>query len=161
MLNRQLFASTSFSKDIKELRIKNPLNFIFSYLNINSIRNKFSDLRQVICDNVEILTIAETKIGSSFPTAQIRLANHRTPYRLDISNNSGGILVYVRSNIPTRQLNCGNVCKSIQAVPFEMNLRKEKRLVISIYRPSSQNSKFFLNSLTSIIDHFTKLLTII
>ena len=29
--------------------------------------------------------------------------------------------------------------------------------MISIYRPPSQNSEFFLNSLTSIIDHFTKL----
>ena len=114
-------------------------------------------MQKVICDNVDILTIAETKIDSSFPTAQFRLANYHTPYRLDISNKSGGILVYIKSNIPTRQLNCGNLCKSIQAVPFEINLRKEKWLVISIYRPPSQNSEFFLNSLTSIIDHFTKL----
>ena len=130
---------------------------IFSYLNINSIRNKLSDLQQVICDSVSILTIAETKIDSSFPTAQFRLANYHTPYRLDISNKSGGILVYIKSNIPTRQLNCGDLCKSIQAVPFEINLRKEKWLVISICRPPSQNSEFFLNTLTSIIGHFTKL----
>ena len=154
--NRQLSASTSLSKELKELRIENPLNLIFSYLNINSTRNKFSNLQQVICDRVDILTIAETKIDSSFPTAQFRLANYHTPYRLDISNKSGGILVYIKSNIPTRQLNCGNLCKSIQAVPFEINLRKEKWLVISIYQPPSQNSDFFLNSLTSIIYHFTK-----
>ena len=36
-------------------------------------------------------------------------------------------------------------------------MRKEKWLVTSIYRPPSQNSEFFLNSLTNIIDHFTKL----
>ena len=41
-------------------------------------------------------------------------------------------------------------------VPFEINLRKEKWLVISIYRPPSQNSAFFLNSITNITDHFTK-----
>ena len=46
--------------------------------------------------------------------------------------------------------------KSIQAISFELNLRKEKWLVISIYRPSSQDSEFFLNSLTIILDHFTK-----
>ena len=113
-------------------------------------------MQQLICDSVDILAIAETKIDYSFPTAQFRLANYHTPYRLDISNKSGGILVYIKSNIPTRQLNCGNLCKSIQAVPFEINLRKEKWLVISIYRSPSQNSEFFLNTLTSIIDHFTK-----
>ena len=42
-------------------------------------------------------------------------------------------------------------------VSFEINLRKEKWLVISIYRLPSKNSEFFLNSLTSIIDHFWKL----
>ena len=46
--------------------------------------------------------------------------------------------------------------KSIQAILFELNLRKEKWLVISIYRPPSQDSEFFLNSLTVILDHFTK-----
>ena len=102
--NRQLSASTSTSiaKELEELRIENPLNLIFSYLNINSIRKKLSDLQQVICDSVDILTIAETKIDYSFPTAQFRLANYHTPYRLGISNKSGGILVYIKSNIPTR-----------------------------------------------------------
>ena len=59
--------------------------------------------------------------------------------------------------MPILQLNCGNLCKSIQAVPFEINLRKEKLLVISIYWPPSQNSEFFRNSFTNILDHFTKL----
>ena len=81
---------------------------IFSHLNINSIKNEFKDLQQVTCDSVDILTIAETKIGSSFPTAQFRFANYHTPYRLDIIDKSGGILVYMKSNIPTLQLNCGN-----------------------------------------------------
>ena len=145
--NRQLSASTSLSKELKELRIEKPLNLIFSYLNINSTRNKFSNLQQVICDSVDILTIAETKIDSSFPTVQFRVANYHTPYRSDIRNKSGDILAYIRSNVPTRQQNYGNLCKPIQVVPFEINLRKEKWLMISIYRPPSQNSECFLNSL--------------
>ena len=83
--NRQLSASTSTSiaKELKELRIKNPLNLIFSYLNINSIKNKLSDLQQVICDSVDVLTIAETKIDSSFPTAQFRL-NYHTVIKVEV-----------------------------------------------------------------------------
>ena len=76
------------------------------------------------------------------------------PYRLDVSNRSGGILVYVKSSIPSRRLSCENLCNSIQAVPFEINLRKEKWLVISIYRPPSHNSEYFLNNLTKMIDLF-------
>ena len=125
--NRQLSPSTSIPKELKKLRIENLLTFIFSYLNIiNSTRNKFNDLGQVICDSVDIFGIAATKIDSSFPTTQSRLANYHTPYRLDISTKSGGILVYIESNIPTHQLNCEKLGKSIQVVPFEINLRKEK-----------------------------------
>ena len=64
------------------------------------------------------------------------------PYCLEISNKSGCIFVYIKSNTPTCQLNCRNFCNSIQAVPLEINSRKEKWLVISIYRPPSQNSEF-------------------
>ena len=37
-------------------------------------------------------------------------------------------------------MNCGNLYKSIQVVPFEINLRKEQWLMISIYQSPSQNS---------------------
>ena len=39
-------------------------------------------------------------------------------------------------------MNCGNLYKSIQVVPFEINLRKEQWLMISIYQSPSQNSYF-------------------
>ena len=78
---------------------------------------------------------------------------------MDINSKSGGILQkwrHVKSSVPSRKLKCDVLLKSIQAIPFELNLRKEKWLVISIYRPPSQDSEFFLNSLTVILDHFTK-----
>ena len=58
------------------------------------------------------------------------------------------------SSIPSRSLSFEELCISIQAIPFEINLRKEEWLVISLYRPPSQNSEYFLNSLTKIIDYF-------
>ena len=124
--NRRLSISTSLSKELNDLRIENALNVILFYLNINSIRNNSSDLQQVISDSVAILAIAETKIDSTFLTAQFHFANYHTTYRLDISDKCGGILDYIKTNVPTFQLNCGNLYKSIQAVPLEINLRKEQ-----------------------------------
>ena len=91
---------------------------------------------------------------------KFRLANYHSPYPLDISGKNVGILPCIRSNIPTHQLNCGNLCKSIQVAPFEINLRKEKWFLIPFYRPPSQNCDFFLNSLTNIIDISRNFLTI-
>ena len=51
----------------------------------------------------------------------------------------------------THCLFCEELCNSIQAIPFEISLREEKWLVISTYCPSSQNTEYFLTSLTKII----------
>ena len=58
------------------------------------MRNKFTDL-QTINGNVDIASVAETKLDASFPSVQFTLEGYHIPYRLDINNKSGGILVYV------------------------------------------------------------------
>ena len=40
---------------------------IFSKLNTNYIRNKFGNLCGLVAANVDILSIAETKLNPSFP----------------------------------------------------------------------------------------------
>ena len=79
---------------------------------------------------VDILIVAETKIDASFPTAQFSVEGYHKPYRLDVSEKSGSISVSINFSIPSKQLHCGNLNLSIQAVSFEINLRKYKWLVI-------------------------------
>ena len=90
-------------------------------------------LREGDIQNVDILVIAETKIAESFPTAQFLLVGCHSPYRLDKSPKSGRILVYVKSLTPSCRLNFPNLSFRIQAIPFELNLRKKKWLVIYIW----------------------------
>ena len=53
------------------LKQHSHLNYvIFSYLNINSIRNKFGDLDKMVDENIDILCIAEAKLDESFPNNQ-------------------------------------------------------------------------------------------
>ena len=47
-----------------------------------------------------------------------------------------------------------NVLVSTQVIPFEINLKKEKWLAISIYRVPLQNSEYLLNYFTKIIEYF-------
>ena len=88
--------------------------------------------RDVVMDNVDILAIAETKLMNRSPQL---LVEYHSPYRLYKSPIKGGIFVYVKSLISFRQLNFPNLPFKIQAIPFKLNLRKEKWLVISVYRP--------------------------
>ena len=132
-----------------------PKNVILSYLNINSIRNKFENLREIVKQNVDVLAVGETKIDTSFPSAQFFLEGYHSPYRPDISRKSGGLLVYVKTTIPSRQLSLPKFQFRTQALPFDLNLRNEKWLVISIYRPPLDSLARFLEFLASITDIFS------
>ena len=52
---------------LKRLRHSDFNNVIFSYLNINSIKNKFGDLDKIVDGNIDILYTAEAKLNESFP----------------------------------------------------------------------------------------------
>ena len=82
---------------------KDKLNkLIIAHLNINSIRNKFDSLADIIKDNIDILMISETKVEDSFPDGQFLLDGFGTPFRLDRNRNSGGIMLFIRNNIPAK-----------------------------------------------------------
>ena len=91
---------------------------------------------------MDIFTIVETKLIGSFPTAEFEIKEYYSLSRLDVTNKSGGLLVYIKSSIPSRNLSCGDVYNSKQAISFEINLRKEKWLMISIYHPHLPDKVF-------------------
>ena len=140
--------------DIKKLRLKYPTNVIASFININSIRNKLENLSEFVKNNVDVLTIAETKIDSSFTTPSLEIDGYSSPFRLDSSKTSGGLLVYVNENIPSKALNKLLLPNDIQAIPFELNFRKQKWLIIAAYKLPQQNSIYFLNCLGDILDFY-------
>ena len=74
------------SSNIENIRSKNPNSLIIAQLNINSLRYKFDSLVEILRSHVDILLISETKIDSSFPTAQFKIEGYTT-YRLDRNSN--------------------------------------------------------------------------
>ena len=102
----------------------------------------------------DIFTIAETKIDSSFPVSQFKQTGYKIPYRLDISDTSGGLLVYVKCGLPSRLLTNFSLPGDVQIIPFELKLHKEKWLVVSSYRPPKQNLSYFLEHLSNLLDFY-------
>ena len=52
---------------LKRLQHSHLNKFIFSYLSIISIRNKFGDLDKMVDRNIDLLCIAETKLDEFSP----------------------------------------------------------------------------------------------
>ena len=108
---------------------------VFSYLNINPIRNKFDYLCELAAGNVDILCIAETKLYPSFPNSQFLIPSFHKTLRMGVSSWRGGLLVYIQSSLPSKMLTKVKLLNNIQTIPLELNLRKDEGLFVSIYKP--------------------------
>ena len=128
---------------------------ILGHLNINSLPNKFDALKKIIKNNIDILILSETKLDDSFPDAQFKLHGFRDPYRLDRNSRGGGILVYIREDIPSKSVNIKSDC-SIESITIDINLRKRKWLLNCSYNPHKNLIKNHLECLSRIIDELGK-----
>ena len=140
---------------LRNLRSKNAGNIIFSYLNINSIRNKFENLCELVAGNVDILCIAETKLDPSFPNSQFLIPGFHKPLRIDLSSRRGELLVYIKSSLPCKMLTKFKLPNNIQIIPFELNLRKDKWLFVCIYKPPLLNDQYFVSILSNLLDFYS------
>ena len=119
--------------NLKAVHLQNPKNINLSYININSIRNKFGSFCSLISSHVNILSIAETKLDYSFPNAQFLIPNFHQPFRLDINRNSGGLLVFVRSSIPARMLSHYRLPPDIPILIYLFQSQKSCKTLKHIY----------------------------
>ena len=90
---------------------------IIGHININSLRNKFELLSEMVRDKVDLLMIFKTILDSSFPNAQFYM-------RLDINSKGGGIILYVREDTPSKSLNFSCIDQDKEYFLIEINLRK-------------------------------------
>ena len=67
--------------------------------------------------------ISEKKIDDSFPLGNFLIGGFSEPYRLDRDSLGGGILLYVREDIPTNLIEVET--KSIEGFSVEINLHKD------------------------------------
>ena len=141
---------------MKDLRVKNYNKIIVGHLNINTIANKFDQLKTLVDSNIDVLVIAETKLDDCFPTAQFLIKGYSKPYRLDRTCHGGGILIYVREDIPSKELNKHKFPNDIEGIFIELNLRKTKWLLCGSYHPPSQSLDYFLNILERSIDIYSE-----
>ena len=115
------------------MRKGNLNKLIFAHLYSKQI-DLFSEQ---IKGTIDVLKISETKIDYSFPIGQFLIEGFCTPYRLDRNSKGGGVLLYVREDIPsnliTVDINPG--INLIERFYVELNLRNNKWLINCSYNP--------------------------
>ena len=100
--------------------------------------------------HTDMLMISETKLNESFSTRQFLLGGYSVPFRFDKNENGGGILLYVREDIPSKLLLINN---NIKVFVVEINLRKKKKWLLSCsYNPTKMQISNHLAELSQSTD---------
>ena len=133
---------SDYFSELKTLRFKNPKNLIMGHLNINLLRNKLESIKPIINPNFDIFLVSGTKLDESFPNNQFSLSGYRM-FRQDRNCFEGGLCIYVKENIMSKQLNL-HLEKETEAIYLEINIRLRKWLTVGLYKPPNQNNSLFL-----------------
>ena len=98
---------------LQKLRVNNLLRIVAGQLNISSTRNKFCNIFK---PKIDILLVSET---------------YSLPYRLDKTCKGGGLLLYVRDNIPSKQIRLKFIeDETFEGVSIETDLKKVVSLML-------------------------------
>ena len=141
---------------LKDIKLRNVKRLTIASLNINSVANKFEQLKIIVSGNVDILVLIETKIDDTFPTSQFLIEGYSKPYRLDRNRYGGGILIFIRDDIPSKLLSRHNFSHDIEGIFVEINLRKEKLLLFGTYHPPSQSDLYYFEQIGQSLDIYNR-----
>ena len=108
-----------------------------------------------ICGYVDIPLVAEIKLDPSFPNFQFLIFVFHELMKLEIPSKCGGMLVYIKSSLPSRIMSNFKLPENIQVMLYVLNLRKEKWLFLSFYKPPLQSSIYFLDFLNDLLDFYS------
>lgn len=127
------------TNDYPELALfcrNNFKNLKLFHLNVNSLRNKFSEVN-LLLRYVDILCLTETKLNDSFPQNQFAVGEFKG-IRKDRNEHGGGILCYIRSTIPHRNRpDLSFNFNGIESIVVEVATKSSKLMFACLYRPPS------------------------
>ena len=109
-------------------------NLLLIHLNINSIQNKFDDLKILNSElRSQIIVLSETKIDSTFKNEQFQLQGYNM-YRRDRKKGGGGLMAFISHNIISTKL-ISPILKLIEVLALEIKVNNKTFLLIAAYRP--------------------------
>ena len=126
--SKKTFSSVS---ELIELRNKYLNNPVIGYLNINSLRNKIIDLREIMSKAPhDIVCTDETKLDESFPDFHFHMESYQfPPFRRDRNSKGGGKLVFVKNGLIAKRVKDLETIVS-ETICIELTITKKKWCIL-------------------------------
>ena len=112
-------------------------------------------LKEVVGNKTDILLISETKLDDRFPLNQFILEGFTPAYRLDRTMHGGGLMLFVREDIPSKLLPNIDPSGNIENIVVEINLRSKKWLISGSYNPNVSHIQNHTVNLSKNLDFYS------
>ena len=120
-------------------------------------RNKFESLVRFVGSNLDILMVSETQIDDTFPESQFLIKGFSKQFfRLDRTAKGGGILLYIREDIPCRYIKQMTLNNSFEGFFVELYLRSKKWLLGFSYNHHKENIASHFNNVSAALGKLSK-----
>ena len=139
---------------LHQQRLKYAKNLIIGHFNINSIRNKFLDFKELILSDTDIYLISETKLDDSFPDQQLHVNGYKM-FRKDRNKFGGGLILFAKENIPSKVFNTFRFSEECEIISIDFSISNTKWLLLGIYNPPSQNEALFVEQIKLALDTYS------
>ena len=139
-------------EQLKSFRVNHKKQMIFGHLNINGLRKKFFEFKDMLADNViDNVFLSENKLDESFPTPQFNV-NGFSHHRNDRNGHGGGLAAHSRSDIPHRRRTDyeSKANDGVEFIIFDVIIRHGKWLFIGVYKPPSVHDDHLIESMTNV-----------
>ena len=90
-------------------------------------------LQEIVQEKMDILLVSGTKLDPFFPSSQFAIKDFSVPFRLDRNISGGGIMLFVREEIPSKHLSQYKPSSSVENIFIEINLQSKKWLLSCSY----------------------------
>ena len=123
-------------------------------LNINSIRNKFTEMSAILTENLlDVFFISETNLNNSFPSPQFNIPDYKL-HRADRNEHGGGIMAYIRCDLAHRRREDLErlVEEPAESMVNEMIIRRQKWMFMCLYNPNVNFKYQCCRSIDSILN---------
>ena len=84
------------------------------------------------------------------------ISGYSMPFREDRNSHGGGLLIYVREDIPCKRLKTNLAVGDIEGIFLDLNIRNNKWFLMRGYNPKIDSISYFLYHIGKVIDMYLK-----
>ena len=112
---------------LRKKRLDYPKKVIFGHLNINSLRDKFESLSELVKGKFDVFQLKKVKLDASFPSNQFAMSGYKF-VRKGRNKFGGGIAFDINDQLPSRTIKIEN-SSDIEILTIKITICKNKILV--------------------------------